>query len=224
MSSIQAVPSFFTGRINSYVPAMKYAADMVIDGVTRISFGAPAVASATLIVNASSINAAVTKSALTYTADATYGRAVQMVLSGAGTPTVQVFGRDFWGQPMSETMTGNGTTPVLGKKAFKYIDSWSSTLVAATTINIGTQNIFGLPYKCVKVLSEEADGVIATIGTLTAPVLTDPQTATTGDPRGTYTPNTTPDGSKVLTIYALFDNSTNAAGNGGLMGIKQVSA
>jgi hypothetical protein len=57
-------------------------------------------------------------------------------------------------------------------------------------------------------------------GTLTAPVLTDPQTATTGDPRGTYAPNVTLNGSTEVEIYAIADRGVNSDGNGGLLGIK----
>lgn len=223
MPQIQAVASFFTGRVNGYVPNQKYAADHSIDGAVRISFGAAvAVASATALLNAVDMTAGKTKAALTvgiYTSDAQYGRAMQIVLSGAGTPVVTLYGRDFWGQPMLEALTGNGATPVLGKKAFKFVDSYSCDAVART-LNIGTQNILGLPYKTVKVLSEESDDAVATLGTLVTPDVTDPATATTGDPRGTYTPNTTPNGTKVITITLLSSSRANASNNGGLMGIK----
>jgi hypothetical protein len=55
------------------------------------------------------------------------------------------------------------------------------------------------------------------------PDLTDPQTTTTGDPRGTYEPNLTPDGSEII-VSIVGDPSVNASGNGGLYGIKHVIA
>jgi hypothetical protein len=55
-------------------------------------------------------------------------------------------------------------------------------------------------------------------------VLTDPQTATTGDPRGTYAPNVTLDGSTEVEIYAIADRGVNDDGNGGLLGIKHYFA
>ena len=59
------------------------------------------------------------------------------------------------------------------------------------------------------------------MGTLTAPVLTDPATVTTLDPRGLYTPNATMDGAKELVINAIASSWVNASGNGGLHGIAQ---
>jgi hypothetical protein len=50
---------------------------------------------------------------------------------------------------------------------------------------------------------------------------TDPGTVSTGDPRGTYCPLITMDGTKEIVVGLLGDNSVNASGNGGLHGIKQ---
>lgn len=58
----------------------------------------------------------------------------------------------------------------------------------------------------------------------TPPILTDPQTPSTGDPRGTYEPNVTPDGTSEIIIGLVGDPFINAAGNGGLMGIRHVVA
>lgn len=214
-------------EINTYVPACNFAADFSDDTVQRVSFGTPAVAAAADILSAQSIAAAGTTqraSLLSYRSTARFGRNVKVVASGAATSTVTPRGRDYWGQPMYEVLTLNGATPVLGLKAFYLLDSVAYTLTAAVTINVGWGASFGLLYKAVKVLSEEADGAVQTVGTLTAPVLTDPMTSTTGDPRGTYVPNVTPDGAKDITGLFVFDNSVNAAGNGGLMGIQHVYA
>lgn len=226
MSQIAARPSFFTGRINCYCPNAKYAADHVIDGATRISFGAPAVASTTALLATVDITAGKTKAAFTagiWTSDANYGRCLQVVLSGAGTPAITIYGRDFWGQPMLETFTGNGATPVIGLKAFMYADSYSAD-ATAVTLSIGTTDKLGLPYKTVKVLSEESDGAVATLGTLVTPVVTDPATAITGDPRGTYDPNTTLNAVRVITAYILCDSTANSSSNGGLHGIRHYYA
>lgn len=229
MPVISSPPSFFTGRVSSYVPAMRYAADVAIDGATRISFGSPAAASATLLLNAQSI--ATAGSTVTFGGvagpfqlDARYGRCLSVVASGAATSNVTVFGRDFYGQPMAESFTLNGTTPVVGLKAFKWIDRVTFGATGATTINLGSNTKIGLPYKTIKVLSEELAQVISgTLGTVTSPVLTDPQTTITGDPRGTYTSNATMNGTE-LTGTFLFSADVNAAGNGGLMGIKHVAS
>tara|TARA_Y100000034_G_C6887065_1_gene407415 strand:+ start:1112 stop:2140 length:1029 start_codon:yes stop_codon:yes gene_type:complete len=59
-------------------------------------------------------------------------------------------------------------------------------------------------------------------GSFTPPVLTDPQTTTTGDPRGTYTPGTTLDGTLEIEVCYIPDSFRNASGNGGLHGIVHV--
>lgn len=58
-------------------------------------------------------------------------------------------------------------------------------------------------------------------GIFTDAVLTDPQTATTGDPRGLYEAFNTLDGSKVIEIVATFSRWVNSNGRGGLHGIAQ---
>lgn len=209
-------------EINRYVPAMGYAGDISEGGIAQIDFGAPAVSAADNILNDQSINAAVTvqrASLLSYRSDARFGRNLRVIASGAATSTVDVYGRDCYGQPMRETLTLNGNTKVDGVKAFYVIDRIVFGATSSTTVDVGWNTSFGLPYKTTSVIKETADGVTANAGTLTAPVLTDPQTATTGDPRGRYVPTTTPDGSKQLSIVALCDDGVNASGNGGLMGI-----
>lgn len=223
MANVMTNPSFFPRRLSSYVPAMQYASDVNMSGDTRISFGAPAVASATFFLSARDVSSGATiqaSSLLTDTMVEPWGRCVQVVLSGAGTGTVTIDGWDYLGQPMSENLALNGATPVVGVKAFKYIRQVTWPTVGAVTMNLGNHDKLGLPYKCIKVLSEETTGtVVSSLGTLVGPVMTDPQTATTVDPRGTYDPQTTLNGTAVITISALFDNSVNSSNNGGLHGI-----
>lgn len=213
----------FVEGFNYYVPSMQAGADMAQLRKQRISFANPVVADVDAILAAQSIAAAVDTT--TFHADYTptkmslYGRNITVVASGAATSNVTVIGRDYLGQPMRESFTLNGTTPVTGLKAFKYVDRITAGLTAGTTINVGWGTRLGLPYKTRAVNREYTDQVVASAGTLTAPVLTDPQTATTGDPRGTYIPTTTPDGTKVLEIDAELDGELNAAGRGGLHGI-----
>jgi hypothetical protein len=122
---------------------------------------------------------------------------------------------------MSENIALNGNTPVNGLKAFKWIRQFTYPTVGAVTLNLGTPaGRLGMPYKAGRVLTEEFGGaVVGTLGTLTSPVITDPATATTGDPRGLYTPNSTLDGSTTLTATFEFYNDVNSSNNGGLHGI-----
>lgn len=213
----------FIDGINYYVPAMQGGGDLGQLDEQRISFGNPPDVLATGILNAQSIAAAVDTSAFaaTYSKDkmGTYGRNITVVASGAAVSNVTVIGRDYLGQPMRESFTLNGTTPVVGLKAFKYVDRITAGVTAATTINVGWGTKFGLPYKTRAIVREYVDQVPAAAGTLAQPVLTDPQTTTTGDPRGTYIPTTTPDAVKVLEASIIIDRSVNGAGRGGLHGL-----
>lgn len=218
-------------KINRYVPACQFASDVdVNDRNFSVDFGTPAAASATAILSAQSIATATSTTAadvaLTLDELPAFGRGLVAVASGASTSVVTITGRDYLGQPMKEEITLNGTTPVNGKKAFKWIDDIAWTATAATTINVGTTNIFGLPYRAIKMVHEFKDRVIAAnAGTFVAAIFTDPATATTGDTRGTYLPVTVlPDGSKRFEATFVSDDSVNSDGNGGLHGIAQYFA
>jgi hypothetical protein len=212
----------FLDGVNNFVPSMQYHSDVAVSGLTRqYTITAPVAASATGILNAQSLATAGSTSTFVAGFDKTkmgpWGRAVQIVLSGAGTPTVDIRGRDYLGQPMRETLTGNGTTPVLGKKAFKYIDSVTWTVVAATTMNVGYLDVFGLPLAANALVQEQVnDAVTANAGTFVPAVKTDPATATTGDTRGTYAPhaNNAANGSRNYQLVFIADKNA-------LHGVKQ---
>ena len=224
---VARVATFRNRRYNAYVPACAYAVDVVHEGPYQVDFGTPAAAAAASILSAQSIAVAGTAQGTTGSAPLlldtipdTFGRNLTVVASGAATSNVTVRGRDYLGQPMSESFTLNGTTPVVGVKAWKWIDSVTWGVTAATTINVGVGARFGLPYRMSRVLGlEEADGASAAAGTFTAGVITDPQTATTADPRGLYTPTTTPTGSARIRMTFSPNPLINANGNGGLYGI-----
>lgn len=334
--------------INNYVPAMAYAAHMVLGEPNPFSLGTPAAVSASAVASATAANAvAGTKVTYSYTTDSRYGRTLRLTPSGdpGNSASIDIFGRDYLGQPMVERFTGaSGATAILyGQKAF-YTVEYSKTVVAASnavTWGIGTGWRLGLPYKgdiawvkennvlvplqtrdkwfffdraaaqaiaggskwlrtefpgYVNTLSGTPDGAgstndpvitvklstVAIIGLtvtidtsdttglsvtdtpttigynannrfrpndrielvgaaaasatgdrlgllltptqFTLPDLTDPQTVTTADPRGTYEPIITPDGVKEIIVGLVGDPYVNAAGNGGLLGIKHVVA
>lgn len=204
---------FFPSRINVHVPNMKYAADVRYGGVGRIKIPAMIALDADGILAATSIATAVDTStfASTYTAlkkndMGKFGRNVTVVASGAATSAVVVYGEDYLGQTVIESFTLNGSTPVLGKKAFKRVTRVTAAVTAATTINVGWGNTLGLPYKIQDIYTELADKVEATAGTVVVGSVATPS-ATTGDPRGTYLPHSSavPDGSRVLELVGLFD-------------------
>lgn len=227
-------PRYLPRRLSSYVPQMAYSANVVHGAPHEVNFGPMAVAAAANILSAASLAVALTvttflqdntdpivaASQAEFPAGPGFGRCLQAVASGASTATLTIKGRDFLGQPMTEIITLNGATPVLGVKAFKWIDSITNTVTAATTVNVGTSSKLGLPYRMSNVLAEMLDGVrVATLGTLVTPSLVDPQTAITTDPSGTYAPQSTLTGTAYLSGVFLPNGKLNAAGNGGLHGL-----
>ena len=224
MPNLMPNPTHFPRRINMYVPAMAYSADVNYNGETRVNFGAPAAANATLVLNAGSVATGTSLDLGSVAAIADpYGRNVTLVAGAAMATVVTLNGYDYLGQPIAEAFTMNGTTPVVGSKCFKSFSSASYT-AAATTISIGTGVKLGLPYKAVRVAYEIANGVVAAAGTLQAPSLVDPATSVTTDPRGAYTTTTTMNGVNIISAAFNMVNDVNTANNGGLHGIRQAAA
>ena len=225
-------------RLNRYVPQMGYSVDIIHGAPHEVRFGPLAAADADSLMDGVAVTAATTSTAIlldgltdpvntSYAEEFPYGpgfgRCLQIVFAGANTGAVLLRGRDYLGQPMTESITANGTTPVIGTKAFKYLDS--VTAAVSGTIDVGTTDKLGLPYFMNNVVEEMLDGVrVATLGTLVAPSYVDPQTATTTDPRGTYDPNSTLTGSAFLSAIFIPQNSVNSSGNGGLQGLAHYTA
>lgn len=199
-----AYPDFYPRRVNVRVPLLQYAADVGIDGLYRADFGAPAALSTTyfasvvlsttgvalvLSVSAGTIlNQGIVPSPTT----SRWGRGLTIVGDGASTRAITLVGYDYLGQRITWTGALNGTTPVPVTKAFAYLESATFAAAADTvSVSIGYNNVLGLPYQTASMVAEMKDDVIAAnAGTFVAAVYTDPQTATTGDPRGTYLPVT----------------------------------
>lgn len=224
-------------RFNNYVPAMGYHGSVIHAAPHEVNFGPVAIASTTNII-ASTAMGQVAGSTTTFAQDNTdpivaataaefpygpgFGRCLQVVASGAQTSVLTIKGRDYLGQPMVETFQMNGATPVIGVKAFKYVDfvSWTAYATTDRNLSIGTTDKLGLPYRMSNVLAEMLDGVrVATLGTLVTPSQVDPATAVTTDPRGTYDPQSTLDGTAYLSGIFLPLGKLNSSGNGGLHGL-----
>ncbi len=133
-----------------------------------------------------------------------YARAIVAASDDAGDTTqiVTVTGYDIYNQLMVETFALNGASSISGKKAFKKVTSVSISAATTGHVTVGTQNVFGLPFR---VNSRDAmlvffDTAFVTNGTFVAAVTTT-ATATTGDVRGTFTPSGSPDGSKHLSYW-----------------------
>ena len=112
-------------------------------GAVRVqSWTAPLAANATLYTSAASMASGGTLT--TFSAQPVHPRNVQIVASGATTANVTINGTDIRGNAIAETLALNGTTPVLGNKAFASVTSVVLPTVAATTINIGSGTKLGL--------------------------------------------------------------------------------
>lgn len=129
-----------------------------------------------------------------------------VVAAWTGTAVLTVTGKDEYGNVMVES-SASGTS-FTGKKAFYRIDSIAVS-ADVTSITVGTGDVLGLPVYVPSgaILAEYEDGAAASAGTFVAGVQTTP-TATTGDVRGTYDPNSACDGSKAFKLAVLLTDPT----------------
>ena len=152
-----------------------------------------------------------------------YGRTLQVVGSGGGTPVLEITGTDYLGQRLVKRTTLNGATPVTATTGVCLTAWWTIASVkvvsgtAGINLSIGTQNVWGLPYKAVAIVASLMDGLTATAHTLVAPIQTDPQTSSLGDPRGLLTMSTAPNSSHTYGALLVFDDTN-------LHGVAQNSA
>lgn len=208
-----ALGTFFPDRVNMWFANARYAADVRFGGFGTIKIPAMVALDADGILAAQSIATAVdtTTFASTYSDEnmGKFGRNVTVVASGAATSDVTVHGFDYLGQPMTEELTLNGTTPVLGVKAFARVTRVEAGVTAATTINVGWGNKLGLPYKILdaytvlKNNAEPADADTIVVGS------TATQTATSADPRGTLNlhANNVTNGTNTYEVAGLWDDT-----------------
>jgi hypothetical protein len=232
----QRARAFHQG-INCYVPAMAYACDLVHGQPTAFSLGTPAASGVTAIsANAGLANQANnTVIPVNFVLDSPYGRGIRLDFSGVpGTnAVVEVQGTDYLGEPIARRFTGSAaatTTTAGGLLAWFRITALKIITTASNAVNItlGTLGTLGLPYKCNVAWAKEGTPPVmidpaGIFAKWVRGVLTDPASLTTGDPRGTYAP-TTLDGVAETILGLEGDNSVNAAGNGGLHGIRQFFA
>lgn len=133
-------------------------------------------------------------------------RVVSAVSSNAGdtTQTVTVTGTDYWGRAQTELLSLNGTTTVVGLKAFKTITAVAVSAALTGNLSVGNGDVFGLPYKVTDagylLRTGWAGAVADNGGTFVAADATSPATNATGDVRGTYAPTTAANGSRRLVI------------------------
>lgn len=124
--------------------------------------------------------------------------------AGDTTQTATVTGTDAYGDTVVEAISFNGAATVAGKKAFKTVTQIAIDDALAGNGSAGTGDVLGLPVflpAAGMILAELEDGAAATAGTAVAGDQTGGgATATTGDVRGTYDPNSACDGSAVFQL------------------------
>jgi hypothetical protein len=110
-----------------------------------------------------------------------------------------VTSKDIYGNTVVENIAGVSGGVAAGKKAhYSNISITNNLAPTSGTIAIGVGNVLGLPGflpNAKHILAEFLDGASATAGTTVAGDQAYPS-ATTGDVRGTYVPNSAPDGTK----------------------------
>jgi len=203
-------PNYFPYGISMRVPNMEYAADVNIGHPYIANFGAPVAAanagilSAVVMVNGSAVavnsftagagsatqigyNGMIPHDSLTAVGKG-WGRGLRMVASGANTRVATVTGYDYLGSKMVENLILNGSTPVLGVKAWAWIESISFASASdTTTVDVGWTDLFGVPYAMETRVYESKNGAVAANASTIVAALADATaaTATNADVRGT---------------------------------------
>lgn len=115
--------------------------------------------------------------------------------TSGGTDTGITFtatGFDFYGQAMSESVTGAAATVASGKKAFFQVTGVAQSGSVSSTISVGTGDVFGLPYYLADfgyIQSVKWNETLAPDAGTPLVGVTTTATKTTGDVRGTYAPS-----------------------------------
>lgn len=195
-----------TSIFNSLVDGLVQGMDLL-----SVELGAPAAADADGICASQAGTAAtplLINGALASGGSVTFDIPRNVVAAWTGTSVLTVTGTDIYGKTLVES-SASGVS-FTGKKAFKTVTSavFSANTTGAT---VGSGVVLGLPVylpNAGQVLRElEDNAVVGTPGTVTAGLaVATKSTATTADVRGTYTPNSAPDGSKSFSLLVALED------------------
>lgn len=197
------------GQSGTALPVVELASPAKMDAMTpvKINLGAPIASDSDGAVAEQACTAAGglatgINGALASGGVATFDVPRNVVAGWTGTAVLTVTGTDEYGNVLVES-SASGTS-LTGKKAFKTVTG-VSTSADITALTVGTSKVLGLPAylgDIGDVVKEMEDGSAPTAGTVVAGVA-GAQTATTGDVRGTYAPNSNPNGSKVFELHVM---------------------
>lgn len=180
-----------------------------------VNFGAPVALSTTALRAAAAIGGAgaVTLIASAQTFDVP--RNVTTTSSGNDSATIYtVTGVDDYGNTLVENIAGGNAGTTQGVKAFRRVTSISASGAGTGNISFGFGDRLGFPVfvpGAGNVLREILDNAAATAGTLAAGS-TATQTATTGDVRGTYLPNSACDGQRTFEVALVLGDPSFRGG------------
>lgn len=168
-------------------------------------------ATATGAKNLSATGALVSSSVATLTTP----RGIRITSTGIETATFTVAGTDVYGETMSEAITATTGAAVNGAKAFKTVTSVavSGALVTTGGVNVGTNDVLGLPFRLAdvgKMVAFSADGKSDASVTIVAGLSTTAVSSTTSaDVRGTVDPNSAANGSiRFTSAFVLADTTS----------------
>jgi|SRR5215472_6604968 len=135
-----------------------------------------------------------------------------------GASVITVHGYDIYGVPVTQQIASGTHTSL---KGFKWIGSIVPTTTSATTLTVGTADVFGFPLRAdlwCDVLVWVSNTLITASTGFVAAVTTNPATATTGATRGTYALQTPSDGTIRLQVKQTVRpaNSDTVAGMWGV--------
>jgi hypothetical protein len=216
----------FMQGVNTYVPGMQWSSALNSAEGSVFSLGRPLASGVPTPITIPANGAGFLSDPMVLS-DTPYGRNLVLAVTTAltGSTSVRVFGEDYLGQPMVEDIVVAGGA--MKKPFYRILGARGmpghTTAAAAITVVRGAN--LSLPYKGSIEWVKEANVFIdLAFAKIVPPDLTDPATATTGDPRGQYIPTAAPDGVKEFVISIRADSSVNANNNGGLHGIKAYAA
>jgi hypothetical protein len=184
--------------------------------VAAINLGAPDTLDADGVCTSASITAAsggTIGGALASGGVATFDVPRNVVITSAGNDSAKTFtvtGTDEYGNAVVENITGANAGAASGKKAFKTVTAVDIDSNSAGNVTVGTGDVLGLPVALPDtgfVLGELEDNQAASAGTLVAAVAST-ASATTGDVRGTYDPDSACNGTKTFTLLVALTDPT----------------
>jgi len=204
----------------AYYPRARRTPGLPVQPVNFHDFGVIVTADADGVCAAQAIAGAVNaliNGALAAAGVATFdvARNVVAVSANAGdtTQTLTITGTDDYGETIVATLALNGTTPVVGLKAFKTITRVAASAALAGNLTVGSGVLIGLRHRVDRggLIIAKTDN--ATDAATFAPAIaTDPATAATGDVRGTVSFAAAPNSARAFTVFYKIGNARTKVG------------